>query len=244
MPKTARTGAIPFRHGPKCKRKFNNISKPEKTPKPETDKTVNFRYIPNSEFTRNYPEIETPNCEHGPCLPFKIINNEQPAFHCSFNRNKKFGEKCSSKPAQTPTSLIQSGKWTESELKLPLKNKIIEAVTEERTQGQYLLSVRSLKFIHEKIFKKLKYDTVLCIGMPRLHEYLLALAVNSILVDIDDRFEVFHPSSFFKYNMFNSHFFGGKPDFSKSSKILVVTDPPYGGNCDAFLDSYRAVLQK
>merc|ERR1712071_499821 len=92
--------------------------------------------------------------------------------------------------------------------------------------------------IHEKIFKKLKYDTVLCIGMPRLHEYLLNIGVNSILIDIDDRFETFHSTTFFKFNMFNSHFFDKTPDFSTSKKILVVTDPPYGGNCDAFLDSY------
>jgi len=237
MPKVRKPGTIPFRHGPKCKRKFNNITKPD-TQKQDPDKTVNFRYIPEFEFRKTYPETEVPACEHGPCLPFKIIKNDKPVFYCSFNRNKKFGENCCSKSASNPESLIKSGKWSEKELKEPLKNKIIEPVTEERTQGQYLLSERSLKFIHEKIFKKLKYDTVLCIGMPRLHEYLSVAGVNSVLLDIDDRFEKFHLGNFFKFNMFNCHFFDEKPELSTSKKVLVVTDPPYGGNCDAFLDSF------
>lgn len=59
------------------------------------------------------------------------------------------------------------------------------------------------------IFRK-----VICIGAPRLHEYLRynrdRLSIASVLLDLDHRLEQFFDrKELFMFNMFNHHFMDG-----------------------------------
>lgn len=55
---------------------------------------------------------------------------------------------------------------------------------------------------------------VICIGAPRLHEYLKvnfdSLQIKSIILDIDSRLKLFFDKNeYFEYNMLNDYFFDG-----------------------------------
>lgn len=56
---------------------------------------------------------------------------------------------------------------------------------------------------------------IICIGTPRIHEYIRGNCQDrhmiSILMDIDERHRNFNAvHEFFHYNMFNHHFFDGE----------------------------------
>lgn len=87
---------------------------------------------------------------------------------------------------------------------------------------------------------------VICIGAPRLHEYLKnslgSLDIRSVLLDFDHRFHAFRSArtphrDYFRYNMFNNHFFDGQEAVNEFEPFLnesigdqccVFTDPPFG----------------
>lgn len=87
---------------------------------------------------------------------------------------------------------------------------------------------------------------VICIGAPRLHEYLKnsfgSIGIRSVLLDFDRRFYAFRSvraphRDYFRYNMFNNHFFDGQEAVEEFEQFLresngdqccVFTDPPFG----------------
>lgn len=87
---------------------------------------------------------------------------------------------------------------------------------------------------------------MICIGAPRLHEYLKnafkTSGIQSILLDFDHRFHAFRSSQatrrdYFHYNMFNNHFFDGQEAIAEFDQFLsladsdqccLFTDPPFG----------------
>ena len=126
-----------------------------------------------------------------------------------------------------------------------MKNQVLSAMTEDTTQAQYLLADRSIEFL-KAFIDKMNYELVICLGMPRLFEEINTCKGEVFLFDIDDRFRTFH-KNFCQYNMFNNHFFSStenlnfKAALSNLSKprVLIITDPPYAGLVDVFIDSYK-----
>ena len=153
-------------------------------------------------------------------------------------------------PSVSPSEISKTIKFPRN----PIQRKLLSFKTEDSTNAQYLLSDRSIEFIKDKFLEN--HDQIFCIGMPRLHEEILNSAdenlkssKKSILLDIDERFNLFYPESFIKFNMFNCHFFEGylekfkslleKLNFDPEKRILLVVDPPFSGLAAAFIDSFN-----
>ncbi len=69
--------------------------------------------------------------------------------------------------------------------------------------------------------------------------------MQSLLLDLDDRFQSFFPSSYARYNMFNNHFFD---DASKTQALTfiaaadaVIVDPPFGGLMEPLAKTLRSI---
>ncbi|XP_031441060.1 rRNA N6-adenosine-methyltransferase ZCCHC4 [Clupea harengus] len=129
----------------------------------------------------------------------------------------------------------------------PLENK--------KSNAQYLFADRSCHFLLDML-SRLGFRKILCVGTPRLHELIKLRNVEgtsettrSLLLDIDFRYSQFYgQDEFCHYNMFNHHFFGGKEpagvflDFlreEEGSKVVMVTDPPFGGLVKPLAHSFR-----
>lgn len=128
---------------------------------------------------------------------------------------------------------------------------LIDAIENNKTNAQYLFSMKAVKFLAQTI-KSLGFTRVLCVGVPRLHEFILSEAsagLDSLLLDIDHRFGQFYPpSQFCRYNMFNHFFLDGPQsqdicrDFlarDGGEGVVMVTDPPFGGMVDALAAGVR-----
>ncbi|XP_063778037.1 rRNA N6-adenosine-methyltransferase ZCCHC4 isoform X2 [Pseudophryne corroboree] len=136
-----------------------------------------------------------------------------------------------------------------SQLLHPLENK--------KSNAQYLFTDRSCTFLLDTIIR-LGYRRVLCVGTPRLHEWVRIQSckgskpkVKSLLLDIDFRYSQFYSQEeFCHYNMFNHHFFGGEgaQDTCKrflqedgGEGVLMVTDPPFGGLVEPLAFSFNKI---
>lgn len=102
---------------------------------------------------------------------------------------------------------------------------------------------------------------MICIGAPRLHEFLRnnfrKFGIRSILLDFDERFHLFYRSTkgaeFLHYNMFNNFFFGGEKARSEFEKFLkdadetenccLFTDPPFGCRTEPLAYSIRNIIE-
>jgi len=130
-----------------------------------------------------------------------------------------------------------------SELFVPLENN--------KTFAQYLFSKKSVEFIMETL-ERLCFSSILCVGTPRIHEAVQQkskagqTSLKSFLLDLDERHgQLYPPSKYAKYNMFNNHFFedSGQENafnFLKDGKhnTVIITDPPFGGMVDALVASF------
>ena len=164
-----------------------------------------------------------------------------------------------SKLISTDTQIVNhkhhdlSKKLREEELCQPTLNNILVAKNEAKKEAQFHFSKDTLNIIVQNFIleanEKLK---VICVGVLRIHETLLALHkhhekqsnIKSILLDIDQRLRDFYRSSsysantFCHYNMFNHHFFDQSEKkvyekfLEKGHAFLIVTDPPFGGKCE------------
>eukprot|EP00062_Callorhinchus_milii_P004986 gi/632943976/ref/XP_007887248.1/ PREDICTED: zinc finger CCHC domain-containing protein 4 isoform X1 [Callorhinchus milii] len=138
-----------------------------------------------------------------------------------------------------------------SRLLLPLENK--------KTNAQYLFADRTCQFLLDIIIS-LGFRRVLCVGTPRLHEFIQMRqsekkepVMRSQLLDIDFRYSQFYSQEeFCHYNMFNHYFFGGK--FASEAcqrflcqpngeSVIMVTDPPFGGMVEALAHSFKKVVR-
>ncbi|KAG8538210.1 hypothetical protein GDO81_023100, partial [Engystomops pustulosus] len=137
-----------------------------------------------------------------------------------------------------------------SQLLHPLENK--------KSNAQYLFTDRSCSFFLDAI-TRLGYKRVLCVGTPRLHEWIRSKSsleesqrkVKSLLLDIDFRYSQFYgEDEFGHYNMFNHHFFGGEAAHNMCQKflredggrgVIMVTDPPFGGLVEPLAFSFKKI---
>ncbi|PIK53720.1 putative zinc finger CCHC domain-containing protein 4 isoform X2 [Apostichopus japonicus] len=176
----------------------------------------------------------SPHCEHGPTLLFEKYygkGNVKRFFACSAYRDRKY------------CKFYQP--FDEKSFNHLKGQKCSKMYKTEETRRRKLLVMRihgTTEFL-VKTIKSLHFDKVLCVGVPRLHETLLKdkaqLKIDSLLLDIDERFAQFFSSSeFCRYNMFNDYFFCGSSrvtlqSFLRNQRVLLVMDPPFGGLVEA-----------
>ncbi|XP_063096632.1 rRNA N6-adenosine-methyltransferase ZCCHC4 isoform X2 [Cavia porcellus] len=137
-----------------------------------------------------------------------------------------------------------------SQLLYPLENK--------KTNAQYLFADRTCRFL-VGLLSTLGFRRVLCVGTPRLHELIRLTTsgdqksnLKSLLLDIDFRYSQFYlEDSFCHYNMFNHHFFDGKPALEvcraflqedKGEGVIMVTDPPFGGLVEPLAVTFKKLI--
>ncbi|XP_023579492.1 zinc finger CCHC domain-containing protein 4 isoform X5 [Octodon degus] len=137
-----------------------------------------------------------------------------------------------------------------SQLLYPLENK--------KANAQYLFSERTCQFL-VGLLSTLGFRRVLCVGTPRLHELIRLTTsggkksnLKSLLLDIDFRYSQFYmEDSFCHYNMFNHHFFDGKPALEvcraflqedKGDGVIMVTDPPFGGLVEPLAITFKKLI--
>ncbi|ERL95119.1 rRNA N6-adenosine-methyltransferase ZCCHC4 isoform X1 [Dendroctonus ponderosae] len=141
---------------------------------------------------------------------------------------------------------------TDNQLSHP--SELLPPLVNAKKEAQYLFSKESVKFLVDT-FLSLNYKYVICIGTPRIHEYIQSSVkgLSSILLDIDRRYHnFFGPLEFCWYNSFNNHFFFkeaqlGFEDFLKSSRgenTVLVTDPPFGGRTEPLAQTFSTINNK
>ncbi|XP_062525867.1 rRNA N6-adenosine-methyltransferase ZCCHC4 isoform X1 [Bombyx mori] len=119
----------------------------------------------------------------------------------------------------------------------------------DAVEAQYLFTKKSAGTVLG-ILKNNSIRNILCIGTPTVHEAAQAHPdFNSILLDYDKRYHVFHPpDKYIWYNMFNNYMFNANDDekllkkFFKKSRdggICVVVDPPFGGRVEPLAKTLR-----
>ncbi|XP_055620372.1 rRNA N6-adenosine-methyltransferase ZCCHC4 isoform X2 [Toxorhynchites rutilus septentrionalis] len=140
----------------------------------------------------------------------------------------------------------------EETLKEP--TRVLLPLSRDGNEAQYFFTDSALHCF-ESIFRHLMITKVLCVGAPRLHEYLSTKTnISSLLLDIDERFRWFYDEDHFvHYNMFNHYFFNGQcaenvfgnfllnPGFSH--RICIFTDPPFGCRTELLANAIRTINQ-
>ncbi|ODM87773.1 Zinc finger CCHC domain-containing protein 4 [Orchesella cincta] len=93
----------------------------------------------------------------------------------------------------------------------------------DKGEAQYHFNDQTVHFFMDQ-FSRLKFDSVLCVGTPSLHQHITdsSQGLKSFLLDIDDRFVKLHQQGFALYNMCNHHFFRNHhhPSIRNSSQKL------------------------
>lgn len=124
----------------------------------------------------------------------------------------------------------------------------------DKLNAQYFFDDNTLDFICS-MFECLKLRKIICVGAPRLHDYIRTRKpqLKSILLDIDTRFKSFNqPEDFIQYNMINHHFFEGpvaeaklvnfmKDDESIASQHCLFSDPPFAARPELLPATFRAI---
>ncbi|XP_053686310.1 rRNA N6-adenosine-methyltransferase ZCCHC4 [Sabethes cyaneus] len=118
-------------------------------------------------------------------------------------------------------------------------SRLLTPLTDDSNEAQYFFSDDTLLCI-KGIIEQLRITKIVCLGAPRLHEYLLTKTITkSLLLDIDERFRWFYDESIFlQYNMFNHHFYEGVAaqdvlisflqTGEQKDRVCLFTDPPFG----------------
>ncbi|KAK9883556.1 hypothetical protein WA026_001734 [Henosepilachna vigintioctopunctata] len=142
-----------------------------------------------------------------------------------------------------------------SDYQLEHPSEMLKPLEDSKTEAQYLFSKKCVEnFIG--ILKGLQYKNVICIGTPRIFEYIsndLSCGMNAILLDFDSRYHSFFgPLQFCWYNIFNDYFFKGDSklvfeDFLKSTKAsdtILITDPPFGARVEPIAYTLKKISKK
>ncbi|XP_014485981.1 PREDICTED: zinc finger CCHC domain-containing protein 4 [Dinoponera quadriceps] len=121
--------------------------------------------------------------------------------------------------------------------------ELLKPLNNVKKEAQYLFSEKSTKDIVSMLLK-LGAKQVLCVGTPRIHEYISEYhtdKISSLLLDLDGRFHnFFGPLDYCWYNLFNHHFFNKDAinvfkDFltqNKGKDTYLICDPPFGGRVE------------
>uniref|UniRef100_T1IIY1 CTCHY-type domain-containing protein n=1 Tax=Strigamia maritima TaxID=126957 RepID=T1IIY1_STRMM len=130
---------------------------------------------------------------------------------------------------------------------------LLKPLTNSGSEAQFLFTAKVVQFLINTT-KNLNFTHVLCVGCPRIHEFIVnhpETKLNSLLLDIDARYEHFYGSTqFCHYNLFNHYFFRGDNskdvyrNFMKCTgddKILIMLDPPFGGLTDVIAYTLKLI---
>lgn len=118
-----------------------------------------------------------------------------------------------------------------------------------KCEAQYLFTTNSIEVILNML-KGLNASNVLCVGAPRIHEAIINsqdLSMNSLMLDIDERYRAFFsPEKFISYNMFNHHFFDFDSKnvykkFISQENLVIISDPPFGGRVELLHHNFLAI---
>lgn len=119
-------------------------------------------------------------------------------------------------------------------------------LNDDKFNAQYFFDELTLKFI-VSMFEELQLSQIICIGTPRLHDYIRTNKkgkIKSLLLDIDNRFQPFYPNEFCHFNMFNHHFMNGAEEEAKLANFLksnhedersrhcIFVDPPFAARTE------------
>ncbi|XP_077400717.1 rRNA N(6)-adenosine-methyltransferase ZCCHC4 [Vanacampus margaritifer] len=138
-------------------------------------------------------------------------------------------------------------------------SRLLRPLDNKKSNAQYLFTEPTTRFLLDTVVT-LGFNKVLCLGTPRLHELIMlenldgkAKPIKSLLLDIDFRYAQFYgQDKFCHYNMFNHHFFDSEAssavlqDFLRESngeKVVMVTDPPFGGLVKPLANSFSCISQ-
>uniref|UniRef100_A0A0B7A2N9 CCHC-type domain-containing protein n=1 Tax=Arion vulgaris TaxID=1028688 RepID=A0A0B7A2N9_9EUPU len=196
------------------------------TIEPYSHKSLRARYFQLKKLSRNQ--------RHVCCTCGLLLLEEELSYHKSQGHSLKHGVRL-------------------QELKYP--SSLFSALDDNKTYAQYLFSKTTVNFLIDTL-TGLGYTHILCVGAPRIHEEIQmrrksGVKVTSLLLDLDERYaQVYPPSLFIKYNMFNHHFFEDKSK-SKLTKFLsggrenvaLITDPPFGGMVEALAATFKKISQ-
>ncbi|XP_066139942.1 rRNA N6-adenosine-methyltransferase ZCCHC4 [Euwallacea fornicatus] len=130
-------------------------------------------------------------------------------------------------------------------------SELLPPLDDAKMEAQYLFSKDSVKFLVDT-FKNLGFRHIICVGTPRIHEYIQSSETNlsSILLDFDHRFHnFFGPLEYCWYNMFNNHFFFHEAQSvfkeylkaTKGEQTVLVTDPPFGGRTEPLIQTFNSI---
>ncbi|XP_066586535.1 rRNA N6-adenosine-methyltransferase ZCCHC4 [Prorops nasuta] len=130
--------------------------------------------------------------------------------------------------------------------------ELLKPLGNVKKEAQYFFSEKSTKDIVDMIIKQ-GMKNVLCIGAPRIHEYInqnYESKISSLLLDFDSRFHnFFGPLQYCWYNLFNHHFFFNEAknvfkDFvtqNGGKDLILICDPPFGGRVEAMSQTIKAI---
>ncbi|XP_011303418.1 zinc finger CCHC domain-containing protein 4 [Fopius arisanus] len=138
---------------------------------------------------------------------------------------------------------------TNEELKNP--TKILKPLSNPKKEAQYMFSEKATADVVDLLIKA-GAKHVLCIGAPRIHEYISKNheEMTSLLLDFDGRYHnFFGPLSFCWYNLFNHHFFSEEArevfrDFltqDNGTNVFLVCDPPFGGRVEFMSQTIKSI---
>ncbi|XP_033324773.1 rRNA N(6)-adenosine-methyltransferase ZCCHC4 isoform X1 [Megalopta genalis] len=131
---------------------------------------------------------------------------------------------------------------TDHEMKYP--TEFLKPLENSKQEAQYFFSKKSTEDIVNMLVN-LGAKQVLCIGTPKIHEYILDKyedKMSSLLLDFDGRFHnFFGPLSYCWYNLLNNHFFNESSvqvfkDFimqNEGKDTYLICDPPFGSRVEA-----------
>ncbi|XP_017878186.1 zinc finger CCHC domain-containing protein 4 [Ceratina calcarata] len=131
---------------------------------------------------------------------------------------------------------------TDYEMKHP--TEILKPLENSKQEAQYFFTKQSTEDI-VNILLKLNAKQALCIGTPKIHEYILENhedKISSLLLDFDARFHnFFGPLNYCWYNLMNNHFFDENAihvfkDFltqNRGKDTYLICDPPFGARVEA-----------
>ncbi|XP_076759047.1 rRNA N(6)-adenosine-methyltransferase ZCCHC4 [Xylocopa sonorina] len=130
---------------------------------------------------------------------------------------------------------------TDYQMKHP--TEILKPLENSKQEAQYFFTKQSTEDI-VNILVKLGAKQLLCIGTPKIHEYVLENhedKISSLLLDLDGRFHnFFGPLNYCWYNLLNNHFFHQDSmhvfkDFimqNNGKDTYLICDPPFGSRVE------------
>ncbi|XP_044252568.1 rRNA N6-adenosine-methyltransferase ZCCHC4 isoform X2 [Tribolium madens] len=138
-----------------------------------------------------------------------------------------------------------------SDYQIKHPSEFLSPLEDAKKEAQFLFSRASVRVIVD-IFKCLKYRKIVCLGTPRIHEFITNQCpdMDSLLLDFDSRYHNFYgPLQFCWYNSFNNHFFHPESqevfdDFLKSESVVMILDPPFGGRVEPLAQTINQITQK